>query len=57
MIVLDTHAWLWWVSKLVFNKRWNQGCHCHDFRQALEMIERVYAKPSQLKAATSLDSQ
>jgi hypothetical protein len=27
-------------AKLVFNKQWNQGCHCHDYRQALEMIER-----------------
>jgi len=49
----------WWPSsaKLVINKQWSRGRHCHDFRQALEMIERVYAKPSQLKAATSLDSQ
>jgi len=36
----------WWPSsaKLVFHKQWNQGCHCHDYRQALEMIERVYVK-------------
>lgn len=49
----------WWPSsaKLVFNKRWNQGCHCHDYRQALEMIERVYAQPPQLNAPSSLDSR
>ncbi len=40
----------WWPSsaKLVFNKQWNQGCHCHDYRQALEMIERVYAEAQHL---------
>ncbi len=49
----------WWPSsaKLVFNKRWDQGCHCHDYRQALELIERVYAKPQRLSAETSLDSR
>jgi hypothetical protein len=31
-------------AKLDINKQWNQGCHCHDYRQALEMIERVYVK-------------
>lgn len=37
----------WWPSsaKLVFNKQWNQGYHCHDYRQTLEIIERVYPKP------------
>jgi len=36
----------WWPSsaKLVINKQWNQGRHYHDYRQALEMIERVYVK-------------
>lgn len=48
------HWWLnedkflaeWWPSsaKLVINKQWNEGRHCHDYRQALEMIERVYVK-------------
>ena len=47
----------WWPSsaKLVFNKQWNRGCHCHDYRQALEMIERVYVKPQQAKAEAGLD--
>ena len=47
----------WWPSsaKLVFNKQWNQGCHCHDYRQALETIERAYVKPQQPKAETGLD--
>ena len=49
----------WWPSsaKLVFNKQWEKGCHCHDYRQALEMIERVYAKRQWFNAATSLDSR
>ena len=35
----------WWPSsaKLVVNKQWVRG-HCHDYGQALEMIERVYVK-------------
>ncbi|HJX11513.1 MAG TPA: hypothetical protein VJ733_13580 [Candidatus Binatia bacterium] len=47
----------WWPSstKLVFDKQWNRGCYCHDYRQALEMIERAYAKPQQPKAETGLD--
>jgi len=49
----------WWPSsaKLVINKRWSEGCHCHDFRQALELIDRVCAKPQRLNAAASLDSR
>jgi hypothetical protein len=30
-------------AKLVVNKQWVRG-HCHDYGQALEMIERVYVK-------------
>jgi hypothetical protein len=49
----------WWPSsaKLVINKQWNRGYHCHDFRQAMEFIERAYAKPHRLSAATRLDSR
>ena len=47
----------WWPSsaKLVFNKQWNKGCHCHDYRQALELIERAYIKPQQPNAESGLD--
>jgi hypothetical protein len=31
----------WWPSsaKLVIGKRWHAGIHCHDYRQALRVIE------------------
>ena len=34
----------WWPSsaKLVCNKKWREGIHCHDYQQALKVIERSY---------------
>jgi len=31
----------WWPSsaKLVLNKKWEEGIHCHDYKQALMVIE------------------
>jgi hypothetical protein len=31
----------WWPSsaKLVLNKKWGEGVHCHDYKQALRVIE------------------
>jgi len=47
----DGHHWVfsaqsfvaeWWPSsaKLVINKQWNRGIHCHDWQQVLEEIEK-----------------
>lgn len=32
----------WWPSsaKIVINKKWNKGIHCHDHLQMLEILER-----------------
>jgi len=34
----------WWPSsaKLVINKRWREGIHCHDYKQAIETIQKAY---------------
>ena len=34
----------WWPSsaKLVIGKRWHEGIHCHDYKQALKIIEDSY---------------
>ena len=34
----------WWPSsaKLVIDKRWHGGIHCHDYKQALEIIQKAY---------------
>jgi hypothetical protein len=34
----------WWPSsaKLVLNKEWDQGIHCHDYKQALAVIGNAY---------------
>jgi hypothetical protein len=34
----------WWPSsaKLVINKRWHDGIHCHDHKQALKVIGASY---------------
>jgi hypothetical protein len=34
----------WWPSsaKLVIGKRWYDGIHCHDYKQALKVIEDFY---------------
>ncbi len=36
----------WWPSsaKLVIGKRWQDGIHCHDYKQALKLIEDFYRK-------------
>ena len=36
----------WWPSsaKLVVNKRWSRGVHCHDWQQALREIEKQMPK-------------
>jgi hypothetical protein len=36
----------WWPSsaKLVMSKRWQDGIHCHDYKQALKVIEDFYTK-------------
>ena len=36
----------WWPSsaKLVIGKRWQDGIHCHDYKQALKIIENSYRK-------------
>ncbi len=36
----------WWPSsaKLVIGKRWHDGIHCHDYKQALKIIENAYRK-------------
>ena len=41
----------WWPSsaKLVINKQWSDRCHCHDYRQSLELIARVYLRPPAAK--------
>lgn len=33
----------WWPSsaKLVFNKKWNRGIHCHDYHIVIEQLCRV----------------
>lgn len=32
----------WWPSsaKLIFNKQWKNGIHCHDYSQVLALIEQ-----------------
>src|SRR5215813_9313209 len=34
----------WWPSsaKLVINRRWHDGIHCHDYQQALKIIGESY---------------
>ena len=34
----------WWPSsaKLVIGKKWHDGIHCHDYKQALKIIEDSY---------------
>ena len=34
----------WWPSsaKLVIGKKWHDGIHCHDYKQALKVIEDFY---------------
>jgi hypothetical protein len=50
-IANDGHHWMftspgfvadWWPSsaKLVFNKEFRRGVHCHDWQQALQEIEK-----------------
>ncbi len=36
----------WWPSsaKLVIGKKWHDGIHCHDYKQALKVIEDFYRK-------------
>ena len=38
----------WWPSsaKLVINKRWHDGIHCHDYKQALGVIQKAYGSLS-----------
>lgn len=32
----------WWPSsaKLVFNKQWRRGIHCHDYEQVIEQLSK-----------------
>jgi hypothetical protein len=50
----DGHHWVftreklraeWWPSsaKLVFDQKWNNGVHAHDYTQVLAIIERRWA--------------
>jgi len=36
----------WWPSsaKLVIGKKWHGGIHCHDYKQALKVIEDFHRK-------------
>jgi hypothetical protein len=36
----------WWPSsaELVIGKRWLEGIHCHDYKQALKVIEDFYGR-------------
>jgi len=36
----------WWppTAKLVIGKRWGDGVHCHDYKQALKVIENSYKR-------------
>ena len=36
----------WWPSsaKLVIGKKWHDGIHCHDYKQALKVIEDFHRK-------------
>ena len=36
----------WWPSsaKLVIGKKWHDGIHCHDYKQALKVIEDFHGK-------------
>jgi hypothetical protein len=36
----------WWPSsaKLVIGKRWLEGIHCHDYKQALKVIGDFYGR-------------
>ena len=54
-IANDNHHWMftkggfsadWWPSsaKLVINKQWTRGIHCHDYKQALREIEQQMPK-------------
>lgn len=56
-ITNDGHHWQfiktsfvaeWWPSsaKLVINKRWDDGVHCHDHCQAMKIIAHALATPS-----------
>ena len=57
----DGHHWIlvyrdgtlaeWWPSsaKLVFEKRWNQGWHCHDVNQVREVLASQRKKTKQAK--------
>jgi len=44
----------WWPSsaKLVIGKRWQDGIHCHDYRQALKVIADFYRKQEADDAAS-----
>jgi len=36
--------WWPWSAKLVIGKKWHDGIHCHDYKQALKVIEDFYRK-------------
>ena len=38
----------WWPSsaKLVINKQWHAGIHCHDYEQAFQVIRNVFRNGS-----------
>jgi hypothetical protein len=40
----------WWPSsaKLVIGKSWQHGIHCHDYKQALDVIEDFHRKQRSL---------
>ncbi len=41
----------WWPSsaKLVLNKAWQRGIHCHDYKQALRAIADAYERQAENK--------
>src|SRR5205814_9732826 len=36
--------WWPWSARLVIGKKWHDGIHCHDYKQALKVIEDFYRK-------------
>jgi hypothetical protein len=47
----------WWPSsaKLVINKLWHDGIHCHDYKQAFEIIQKACSSQSQSRILPLLD--
>lgn len=60
----EGHHWLfikgatkidWWPSsaKVIFNQVWDEGIHCHDYKQLIKVIEKKFKGNNKSKCSTS----